>query len=1022
MNKPLIVSKVYLRLLAMVAALALCVSATAQAQVIPYPGDLPAEPVTVPGPGERLIPIEGSEAIQDPIARVQLVISSWLNDEGHPRLEWRGGSVSGGDVLVVVDAAGLEALSDFEFELLQQAVSGAVHSVYPFETLYFEGETDEGLRLTEEELRPRVAPLLEDAELPEESSTWTPADGLFGGILPLVTGEGALAGRRVALSPGHGLTWMGSSWATQRSDSYGLIEDYLTATIAHYHTDPYLRAQGADVVWLRDLSFSTIPSEVVSVDSPEYSEQGEFVDNSTAGGYMGSYRWATASNTSAVASWRTSHTDGEIPVFAWWLKGTNRSEATRFTLGDPSLGIETERDQQRGGEHWHYLGTISGSGDRMVRMMGATGLAGVMIADSIRFGSATGGIIRNGQPSGVAGWMENGRNYAEFSGAPSSVYAARNTERDSDIVARPLWANRLDVDAYVSIHTNAAGGTGTETFIHNSSPTAGSSNLRAAVHEQLISDIRAHWNPDWTDRGVKQQSLGELSNLTNAPGILTEIAFHDRNPDTGPDVPSLHDPKFRRISGRAVARGVVRYFSSTAAFVPEPPRDLMLRNSASGLELSWSDNGAREGASAATAYVVYVARGDGPFDGGTRVTSSPWTVPNTSAGDLVHVRVSGVNTGGVGLQSRVVSAVRGDGEADLVLVDAYRRWDRETTEAGNDPKQSRSAAAAIAAARDADGEWWSFDGITRERWAALADAPWDSVVWLAGRDSPATHALSADEAAILRAHVEDGGALLFSGGHAAGLLAEHERQWLNAYVGASITSAASGSLQGAGALAAENSPHHYALKERDNWTTAGSPAGQVSWSGGQVAGAWWTSPGRFALLSAPLECIESRGASADLAAEILTALGALGEDGEGPGDADPDPDPVEEDESDATADDPDTDAGSDASDHEDTDSGDDSSDAAQSDTGDDSGQDATGDDSSSGGDDDVREDQDDDRRDASGIDRRDVHGPSARASYTWATAERGEVGGCATAPTHGRSPAGVVMVLALLGFIRRRAR
>lgn len=849
----------------------------------------------MPGPGERLVPIEGSETVRDPRERARWVIEHWRSPEGEAYLRWHGAELEGESVRILVDADGLAALDDHDYELLILALSGALHAVHPFRSLHLTGVDDEGFRHPEEVLRPRISPYPDESVRP-----WRPEDGLLGGLLPIRQGSGALAGRRIALSPGHGATWSGSAWITQRSDSFGLLEDFLTATISHHHIDPYLQAHGGDVVWMRDRTFSTLPPQIRNDSGAGYTESGNFSDGSSPGGYGGAYRFATAGTPANVARWDAAHTGRQVPVFAWWVHGTNRASAARYLLGDPSLGFVVERDQQRGGPHWHYLGTVPLSEGGEIQLQGVEGSAGVMMADALRFGSLTGAIRRNGNPSGRAGWQENSRNYAEFSGAPAAVYAARATERDSDIVARPLWANRLMVDAFVSVHTNAAGGTGTETFIHNTSPTAGSAALSAAVHQRLVQEIRDYWNPSWTDRGQKTANFGELRELNNAPGILVEIAFHDRNPATGPDVPSLHDPRFRRIAGRAIARGVVRMFNAQAPFVPEPPQDLLLRNVADGLELSWQDQGAREGASPATSYRVFVARGEGPFDAGTAVQSSPWRVPNVAAGEVVHVRVAGVNAGGTGLAGRVVSARRSTrGQADLLLVDGYRRWDRSTAEEGNDPRQATRAALALAQARTAAGDGWSFDGATRERFVALDLAPWDAVVWLAGRDQPSEWPLTNGERDALRALVNSGGALLLTGTHAPSLLRSADASWAANFVeGTPTTVSVPEGLEGGGTLATTSTLDHFALVEVDQWIETTSAAGRLAWSRGDTAAAWWTGASRVAVSTAPLEGVLQPTARASFAASLLQGVGVLPDDDTHDPDPIADPDPVADPDSD----------------------------------------------------------------------------------------------------------------------------
>ncbi|TVR04297.1 MAG: hypothetical protein EA398_02600 [Deltaproteobacteria bacterium] len=836
----------------------------AQRAPVPGPVDL-----TVPGPGERLVPIPGTASIADPIERIATLLAHWTDVDGTPRLPFVDARIEGSSATIALAEAPLRALHDHDLELLLLAFFGALHDVAPeVRSLHLEAVTPEGHRLPEDVWRPRTAPL-PDPALPDPGE---------GDLLPFRQGEGALAGRRIALSPGHGWTWTGSAWATQRSDSFGLIEDFLTATICREHVDPYLVAAGADVVWLRERSGELHAASTVDDGDPGYDEQGSgFGQGSAAGGFGDDYRFVNADNADAIITWQVPFAGDRVPVHAWWVPGANRADAALYRIHHRGGTTEVRRNQQRGGPHWQFLGHFSLDDDSRVELVGEDGAAGVLILDALRFGTLTGALRRNGNPSGHPGWQENSRNYAEFSGAPSAVYASRANERDSDIVARPLWSNRLQVDAYVSVHTNAAGGTGTETFMFNGNATAGSAGLRRSLQQQLVGDIRAYWNAQWTDRGEKAANFGELRELTNAPGALVEIAFHDRNPETGPDVPSLHDPRFRRIAGRAIARAVVRHFDASVPFVPEPPLDVRAINTAEGIEIRFDDDGAREGAGAATSWRVFLAFDDRPFDGGTVVEDNRFLVDTLAPGDVVHVRVAGRNAGGTGLPSRTVSARRGHGDAaGALLVNAYRRWDRSTGELGNTGDHLRRWTEALVAAEPEDTVL-ALDGATREAVAGGLPLPHDAILWQSGRDEGPFAALTEAEADRILAHLDAGGAFLLSGAHALADL--HERlpqHGLTQLLDARATGRrAPRTLSGGGAFATSTDRTHYALPEVDTVAIQTPADGGLRWDDDATA-ALWRSADRIAFAAFPLEALLDRATRGDV---LWTLLGALGVDG-----------------------------------------------------------------------------------------------------------------------------------------------
>ena len=106
------------------------------------------------------------------------------------------------------------------------------------------------------------------------------------------------------------------------------------------------------------------------------------------------------------------------------------------------------------------------------------------------------------------------------------------------------------------------------------------------MHDRIVADLRAEYDAGWTDRGKLQANFGEVRLLSTMPGVLLELAFHDTAGSV--DHRALHDPRFRRIAARAVARGVLRHFQPTAALPPEPPTALrVLQDGARGLAVAW---------------------------------------------------------------------------------------------------------------------------------------------------------------------------------------------------------------------------------------------------------------------------------------------------------------------------------------------------------------------------------------------------------------------------------------------------
>lgn len=88
---------------------------------------------------------------------------------------------------------------------------------------------------------------------------------------------------------------------------------------------------------------------------------------------------------------------------------------------------------------------------------------------------------------------------------------------------RQTQASMLDCGVLVSIHFNAGGGTGTESYIHTQNAAYGSSTLQNSVHSNLVSSLGLR------DRGKGKMQLAVVSG--KLPAVLLEICFIDNSND-----------------------------------------------------------------------------------------------------------------------------------------------------------------------------------------------------------------------------------------------------------------------------------------------------------------------------------------------------------------------------------------------------------------------------------------------------------------------------------------------------------
>ncbi len=107
-----------------------------------------------------------------------------------------------------------------------------------------------------------------------------------------------------------------------------------------------------------------------------------------------------------------------------------------------------------------------------------------------------------------------------------SVRMSRSTDKTVSLLERTNNANQWGADLYISIHINAGGGSGFESFIFNGKFKNKSSTeqIRSVIHDTLTSEM------GWRDRGKKEANFHVLRE-TSMSAVLTESGFIDHRAD-----------------------------------------------------------------------------------------------------------------------------------------------------------------------------------------------------------------------------------------------------------------------------------------------------------------------------------------------------------------------------------------------------------------------------------------------------------------------------------------------------------
>ncbi|MFC1705311.1 hypothetical protein ACFL59_00630 [Planctomycetota bacterium] len=613
-------------------------------------------------------------------------------------------------------------------------------------------------------------------------------------------GNGALAGKTVVISGGHGKTPKSGGWYYQRpttptsyQDRSRVQEDIHNNEIVIEYLQRYLSNAGAVVFTCRERSFQR--NEVL-IDNRDagYGESGTWEpqggESQSHSDYFGSgyryHRVSTVETASARFSF-TVPTSGRYPVYVWYTPSSNRSTDALYRIHHLGGVTEVRVDQQRYRAFWFYLGAFafaSAQPGAVTLSNQGSDTSKFVVADGVRIGGGIG-------PSGEPRWKEAAKIFLPYAGFP---YTGNN-----DVTVRPLFANWIagnpEASAhwrhdfrFVSLHTNAGSGSnrGTMTISYTNGRTPSwsgygtgaahypckpdplqdaSDGFRDVFQAELLRDLRhayGSWRGAGPSGGLILLNLGELRMALGMPSCLTELAFHD----SPADVDYLRDARFRELCGRAMYKAVARSFDPGAIISPLRPGSVVVENIGGGrVRASWeSALDPLEPTAVPVAFRIYQSRDGLGFDDGLQVSGTSVELGPFSPGETIYVRIAAVNAGGESLSTRVLGArVAASGAAEVLIVDGFERpfqHNYKNMEARYPTDLVRSHGTAFAAATGL-----AFDSADAAAVAAgrVALGTYAMLDWFTGQESTEHETLSDDEQLLLSSYLQGGGALLLSG-------------------------------------------------------------------------------------------------------------------------------------------------------------------------------------------------------------------------------------------------------------------
>lgn len=550
---------------------------------------------------------------------------------------------------------------------------------------------------------------------------------VFNASRPYFVTEG-LQNRHISLWASHGRYFDNDKnvWKWQRPNLFCTTEDLFTQTIVVPYLIPMLQNAGAIVFTPRERDWQK--HEIIidnddAIKAPYYSE------------VVNGKKWKTGKDN-GFAHNKSIYIDGENPFTDGTIrevkatKKKNHSE-TSYQPKIPEAGkyavyvsyqtvgksvpdakyivyhkgqkTEFSVNQRMGGGTWVYLGTFDfdkgcNPFNRVV-VTNQSSKKGVVTTDAVRFGGGMGNISRGGYPSGMPRCLEGARYYAQWAGAPYSVYGGRKGINDyaDDINTRSLMTNWLGggsiympaldgknvpIELSLAVHSDAGynpDGTSTwgalaicTTNFNDERLNCGisrftSKDFAKALLKNLVTDMRAQYG-SFNERYLWDKNYSE-TRLPEVPSAIIETLSHQ----SFPDMRIAQDPLGKFTIARSLYKTILRYISTNHGqpYIVQPlaPNHFSAEINEQGIAtLSWSPQTDKtEPTAQPTAYILYKAEGNGGFDNGTIIKNANCQIKLTP-GELYSFKVAAINKGGESFPSETLALLHQPNAKKTILV------------------------------------------------------------------------------------------------------------------------------------------------------------------------------------------------------------------------------------------------------------------------------------------------------------------------------------------------------------------
>ena len=540
-----------------------------------------------------------------------------------------------------------------------------------------------------------------------------------------------LNGRHLSIWASHGYYYDQEklTWKWQRPNLFCTTEDLFTQTIVVPYLMPMLENAGANIFTPRERDwqrreyiidndthatpFLTKDNNWVKTVARGFaSHAGNYYDGENpfaAGTALINKSTKRKSAASCVSYQPNFEKEGRYAVYVSYQSLPESVEDAQYLVYHKGQLTELRVNQQMGGGTWVYLGTFNfdrGCNEfNRVVVTNHSRRKGIVTTDAVRFGGGMGNIERGGSTSQMPRCLEGARHYAQWAGAPYSIYSTRAGENDyaDDINVRSLMTNWLSggsiynpsreglnvpIELSLAVHSDA----GYDRFGHslvgslaicttdfndgrlgNGASRMMSKDFASMLLDNVTSDLGRIYGT-WAKRYLWDRNYSE-TRLPEAPSAILETLSHQNFPD----MLYGQDPNFRFDIARSIYKTILRFVNEQHGqryvIQPLPPVNFAVEFvSKNKVKLSWMpQRDELEPSAIPTEYCLYTSTGDADFDNGKKIKGTSTTI-KLEPGTRYNFRITAINDGGESFPSETLSACHHEDDTKRILiVNAFNR-------------------------------------------------------------------------------------------------------------------------------------------------------------------------------------------------------------------------------------------------------------------------------------------------------------------------------------------------------------